>query len=103
LSANIVPGIGTEPTQEHLSTIYSLDGPIKMGFLRGCKPLICVDGCHIKTKYEWILLIEVGIDPNNCIYPIAMSLVEVECTSSWEWFFTILKEELNITNTTHSQ
>jgi hypothetical protein len=103
LSTNRVPGIGAEPAQEHLSTLYWSYGPVKMGFLRGCKPLICVDGCHIKTKYEWILLIEVGIDPNNCIYPIAMSLVEVECTSSWEWFFTILKEELNITNTTHSQ
>ena len=25
--------------------------------------------------------------------------VEVECTSSWEWFLTTLKEDLNITNT----
>jgi hypothetical protein len=58
-----------------------------------------VDGCHIKTKYKGILLTAVGIDPNNCIYPIAQAIVEVECTSSWEWFLTTLKEDLNITNT----
>jgi transposase-like protein len=45
------------------------------------------------------LLTTVGVDPNDCIYPIAMGLVEVECTSSWEWFLTTLRDDLNITNT----
>jgi hypothetical protein len=67
--------------------------------MEGCRPLICVDGCHIKTKYKGQLLTAVAIDPNDCIFPIAMGLCEVECTSSWEWFLTTLKEDLNITNT----
>jgi hypothetical protein len=46
-----------------------------------------------------VLLTAVGIDPNDCIFPIAFGLAEVECTSSWEWFLTSLKEDLNITNT----
>ncbi|KAM0833359.1 hypothetical protein ACQ4PT_064317 [Festuca glaucescens] len=41
----------------------------------------------------------VGLDPNDCIFPIAMGLVEVESTSSWEWFLTNLKNDLNIINT----
>jgi hypothetical protein len=45
------------------------------------------------------MLTAVGIDGNDCIYPLAMGIVEVECTSSWEWFLTTLKEDLNITNT----
>jgi transposase-like protein len=28
-----------------------------------------------------------------------MSMVEVECPSSWEWFLITLREDLNITNT----
>jgi hypothetical protein len=71
----------------------------KRGFLAGCRPFICLDGCHIKTRYKGQLLTAVGIDPNDCIYPIAFGLVEVECTSSWEWFLTNLKDDLNITNT----
>jgi hypothetical protein len=41
----------------------------------------------------------VGIDPNSCIFPIAFGVVEVGCTSAWEWFLTTLKDDLNITNT----
>jgi hypothetical protein len=32
-------------------------------------------------------------------FSIAMGMVEVECTSSWEWFLTTLRDDLNITNT----
>ena len=37
--------------------------------------------------------------PNDCIFPIAMGLVEVECIGSWEWFLASLRDDLNITNT----
>ena len=55
----------------------------------------------MKTRYKGILLTAVGIDPNDCIYPLAMGVVEVEYTSSWEWFLTTLRDDLNITNTSH--
>jgi hypothetical protein len=51
------------------------------------------------TRFKGQLLTVVGIDPNDCIYPIAMGIVEVECTSSWEWFLTTLRNDLNILNT----
>ena len=89
---NVVP-------KEHLATLYWSYDACKRGFLEGCRPFICVDGCHVKTKFKGQLLTAVGIDPNDCIYPISMGLVEVECTSSWEWFLTTLRDELNITNT----
>jgi hypothetical protein len=68
--------------KEHLATLYWSYSACKRGFLEGCRPLICVDGCHIKTRYKGNLLTAIGIDPNDCIYPIAMGLVEIECTSS---------------------
>lgn len=46
----------------------------KRGFLKGCRPVICLDGTHIKTKYGGQLLTAVGMDPNDCIYPIAVLL-----------------------------
>ena len=52
------------------------------GFLAGCRLLICLDGCHLKTKYGGIMLTAVGIDSNDCIYPIAFAVVEVESLSS---------------------
>ena len=81
------------------STCYfSLDA-CKRGFLKGCRPIICLDGTHIKTKYGGQLLTAVGIDANDGIFPIAMVVVEVECYSSWKWFLTTLKDDLNVINT----
>ncbi|KAK1666164.1 hypothetical protein QYE76_054323 [Lolium multiflorum] len=81
------------------STCYfSLDA-CKRGFLKGCRPVICLDGTHIKNKYGGQLLTAVAIDGNDAIFPIAMAVVEVECYSSWKWFLTTLKDDLNIINT----
>jgi hypothetical protein len=99
LSTNSVKDPTSGEIREHLSCLYWSYDACKRGFLSGCRPLICIDGCHIKTKYKGQLLTAVGIDPNDCIFPIAMGMVEVECTSSWEWFLTTLRDDLNITNT----
>ena len=38
-------------SEGHFSTCYlSLDA-CKRGFLSACRPIICLDGCHIKTKF----------------------------------------------------
>lgn len=77
---------------------FALDA-CKRGFLSGCRPVICLDGCHIKTKFGGQLLTAVGVDPNDCIFPIAMAVVEVESKSTWKMFLETLKRELNIDNT----
>jgi hypothetical protein len=45
------------------------------------------------------LLTAVGVDPNDCIYPIAMVVVEVESLATWKWFLQTLVEDLGIDNT----
>ena len=82
-----------------LKSVYWSYDACKRGWLQGCRPIIFVDGCHMKTKYKGVLLTAVGIDPNDCIFPLAMGWVEVECTSAWEWFLTTLRDDLNIINT----
>ena len=71
----------------------------KRGFLNGCRLVICLDGCHIKTKLGGQLLTAVGIDPNDCIFPIAVAMVEVESLSTWKWFLNTLKDDLHIDST----
>jgi hypothetical protein len=58
-----------------------------------------LDGCHIKNKFGGQILIAVGIDPNDCIYPIALAVVEVESLATWKWFLQTLKDDLGIINT----
>ena len=68
----------------HFNNLYFALDACKRGFLSGCRPIICLDGCHIKTKFGGQLLTAVGVDPNDCIFPIAMAVVEVESLSTWK-------------------
>ena len=45
------------------------------------------------------MLTAVGMDPNDCIFPITFAVVEVEDTSTWNWFLTTFKQDLGIINT----
>ncbi|KAL0400664.1 UNVERIFIED_CONTAM: hypothetical protein Slati_4096300 [Sesamum latifolium] len=45
--------------------LYICWGALKQEFLKGCRPIICLDGCHLKISVGGILLSAVGIDANN--------------------------------------
>jgi hypothetical protein len=45
------------------------------------------------------MLAAVGVDPNDCIFPIALAIFEVEDTNACKWFISTLKEDLRIENT----
>jgi hypothetical protein len=54
----------------------------KDGFKAACRPVIGVDGCFLKGYYRGQFFTVVGRDPNDSIYPIAISVVEAECKDS---------------------
>ncbi|KAL0378790.1 UNVERIFIED_CONTAM: hypothetical protein Sradi_3184500 [Sesamum radiatum] len=91
--------LGTEEADdgEHrFSRMYVCFGGLKSGFKAGCRPIIGVDGCHLKGPNGSILLTAIGVDPNNSLFPIAYDVVNKECRETWEWFLIILKHDLNI-------
>ncbi|XP_027085097.1 uncharacterized protein [Coffea arabica] len=69
---------------------------LKRGFKTGCRHLIRVDGCHLRGPHPEILLTIVRIDANDCIYPVAYAMVEIENKNSWKWFIEFLKYDLSI-------
>lgn len=77
---------------------YICWGALKKGFMGGCRPVIGLDGCHLKGPHGGILLTAVGIDANNCIYPLAYAVVEKEKKKTWLWFLELLGEDLKIEN-----
>ncbi|KAL0367964.1 UNVERIFIED_CONTAM: hypothetical protein Scaly_1015300 [Sesamum calycinum] len=64
--------------------------------MSGCRPLIGVDGCHLKGPKGGILLSTVSVDPNNNVYPVAYAVISSEMRETWEWFLRLLKEDLQI-------
>ncbi|XP_062089420.1 uncharacterized protein LOC133795950 [Humulus lupulus] len=71
----------------------------KDGWIRGCKPLIGLDGCFLKGYCKGMLLAVVGIDGDNSMFPIAFAVVEKENTEVWKWFMELLKSDLLIEDT----
>lgn len=55
---------------------------LKKGWLQGCRPIIGVDGCFLKSYCCGKLLTAVGRYGNNQIFPIAWAVVEVESKDS---------------------
>lgn len=77
---------------------YVCFGGIKEGFQKGCRPVIGLDGCHLKGKYQGQLLTAVSIDADNCMFPVAYGVVEIEKEESWAWFLDLLIGDLSIRN-----
>lgn len=62
--------------------IYVCLGPLKEGLMRACRPLIGVDGCHVKGLFPGQILTAIGVDADNGWWPIAYAIVEREATES---------------------
>ncbi|XP_057791225.1 uncharacterized protein LOC131008359 [Salvia miltiorrhiza] len=76
--------------------IFVMLEPCRQNWLGGCRPLISLDGCHLKGKTFGCLLTAVGKDGNDGIVPIAWAVVNKENKNNWRWFMMWLKKELNL-------
>ncbi|XP_078445757.1 uncharacterized protein LOC144714840 [Wolffia australiana] len=63
------------------------------GFLEGCRPVIGLDSCFLKTELKGQLLSAVGRNGNNQMFPIAWAVVEGE---NQPWFISLLIRDSGI-------
>ncbi|GJT65057.1 splicing factor [Tanacetum coccineum] len=55
-----------------------------------------LDGCFLKHTCRGDLLISMGRDANNQMYPIAWAIVKVENIKNWSWILSLLHDDLNL-------
>ena len=70
----------------------------KVGFLGGCKPLIGLDGCHLKGKFGGHILSATAKDGNDNIFLVALGVVEQENKDSWVWFLQTFVDDIGRLN-----
>ncbi|XP_074351925.1 uncharacterized protein LOC141691079 [Apium graveolens] len=68
------------------------------GFKDGCRKIIGLDGCFLKSFVKGEILAVIGRDGNNGMFPIAWAVVDVECTETWEWLIKLLRDDLELQN-----
>ncbi|KAK8670080.1 hypothetical protein V6N13_104841 [Hibiscus sabdariffa] len=76
--------------------LYICLAACKQGYKSGCRPIISIDGCHLKGYFGGTFLAAVGVDANDSLYPIAYAVVEAENQSTWYWFLSLLATDLEI-------
>ncbi|XP_057755774.1 uncharacterized protein LOC130974956 [Arachis stenosperma] len=64
------------------------------GFVKGCRPLIGLDGCFLKGYYGGQLLTAMSLDANNHVFVIAYAVTRAENTENWMWFLTRFQDDL---------
>ncbi|XP_020985320.1 uncharacterized protein LOC107462923 [Arachis duranensis] len=80
--------------QPRFMRMYMCLDAVKKGFLAGCRPIIGMDGCHLKGDHGQQLLVAVGRDPNDNYFSIAVAVVEAETKDSWGWFLELLLNDI---------
>jgi hypothetical protein len=59
-----------------------------------CRPLVLVDGTFLTGKYKGVLMIAVGVDPDNQLVPLAFAVAEGENDDSWCWFMKLVRQNV---------
>ena len=78
------------PNTEILQRVFWSFKPSIEGF-QHCRPVISIDGTHLYGKYKGKLLIAMGCDGNNQLFPLAFAITEGENTDSWGWFLACIR------------
>ena len=56
-------------------------------------PVMSIDGTHLYGKYKDTLLIVMGCDKNNQLFPLAFAITEGENIDSWGWYWHVSEIE----------
>ena len=75
---------------------YACFKGVRDGWFAGCRKVIGLDGCFLKHTCKGELLVAMGRDANNQMYPIAWAVVKVENHENWCWFLGLLCEDLQL-------
>ncbi|KAH9648747.1 SWIM-type domain-containing protein [Citrus sinensis] len=67
------------------STTTPLGSSIK-GFMQYIRPVIAVDGTHLKGLYRGSMFVATCLDGKTQLYPLGIGIMDSENNDAWEWF-----------------
>ncbi|XP_060217303.1 uncharacterized protein LOC132644715 [Lycium barbarum] len=68
-------------------------------FIKGfdcCRPIVVVDGSHLKTAYNGTFVSASTLDGAGNILPLAYGVIDSENDRSWTWFFERFREAYGV-------
>ncbi|XP_030923003.1 uncharacterized protein LOC115949877 [Quercus lobata] len=83
-----------ENAQPKFKRMYIRYNAQKLEFLGGCRPIIGLDGCHLKWRFGGQILSAITRDANDNIFPVAFAVVKQENKDSWVWFLQQYSDDI---------
>ena len=99
---NILPTLRNNPNslatiestpENQFKRVFICYGASAMG-IGHCRPLLGLDGTHLKTRYQGILLAATGVDAHGQLFPLAWAVVDGENNDNWLWMLRLLRQVL---------
>ena len=81
------------PNTEIFQRVFWSFKPSIEGF-EHCRLVMSIDGTHLYGKYKGKLLITMGCDRNNQLFPLAFAITKGENTDSWGWFLACIRNRV---------
>ncbi|GBG67077.1 hypothetical protein CBR_g78858 [Chara braunii] len=67
-----------------------------------CRPLLVLDGAHIRGKYKCCLLRATARDANDQCFPVTYAVVDAENEKNWKRFLVLLKRVCDAAHVPHN-
>ena len=81
------------PNTEIFQCIFWSFKPSIEGF-EHCRPVMSIDGTHLYGKNKGTLLIVMGCDGNNQLFPLTFNITEGKNIDSWGWFLACIRNKV---------
>ena len=81
------------PNIEILQRLFWSFKPSIEGF-EHCRLVLSIDGTHLYGNYKGMLLIVMGCNGNNQLFPLEFSIIEGENIDSWGWFLACIRNRV---------
>ncbi|CAA7053793.1 unnamed protein product [Microthlaspi erraticum] len=59
-----------------------------------CRPVIIVDTKDLNGKYPMKLMVALGLDADDCYFPLAFAVTKQVSIDSWRWFLSRIREKV---------
>ncbi|KAK2648481.1 hypothetical protein Ddye_015970 [Dipteronia dyeriana] len=87
-------------TKPNVGPIDEMDDEENLqGFRKCMRPVIAVDGTHLKGRFGGTMFVATAQDKNEHVYPIVFGFGDLENNLSWEWFLECLKGVVDLVDT----
>ncbi|XP_057807889.1 uncharacterized protein LOC131022422 [Salvia miltiorrhiza] len=76
---------------DRLKHLFVALGSCRVAYTMCMRPIIVVDGTHLKGRNKGVLFVAVTKDGNEQMFPMAFGIGPIENDESWKWFLYQLK------------